>query len=53
MTAPGPLSPAGSTRVDTGAALATEMGQSGAGGRAMYDPRPGDADRWDWAATPR
>lgn len=34
--------------VDTGAALPTELGQFGAGGRAMYDPRPGDPDSWDW-----
>ncbi|MGW5047927.1 hypothetical protein [Streptomyces griseoluteus] len=33
---------------DTGVALATELGQFGAGGRAMYDPRPGDSGRWDW-----
>lgn len=34
--------------VDTGVALATELGQFGAGGRALYGPRPGDPDRWDW-----
>ncbi|WP_405558592.1 hypothetical protein [Streptomyces sp. NBC_01171] len=33
---------------DTGVALATELGQFGGGGRAMYDPRPGDPGRWDW-----
>jgi len=33
----------------TGVALSTELGQFGAGGRAMYDPRPGDAARFDWA----
>ncbi|WP_234440607.1 hypothetical protein [Streptomyces rimosus] len=32
----------------TGAALMTELGQFGAGGRALYDPRPADAGRWDW-----
>jgi hypothetical protein len=35
--------------VDTGVALATELGQFGAGGRALYDPRPGDPDCWDWS----
>lgn len=34
---------------DTGAALMTELGQCGAGGRAMYDPRPGDRYHWDWS----
>ncbi|MFH9426274.1 hypothetical protein [Streptomyces sp. NPDC017529] len=34
--------------VATGAALMTELGQFGAGGRALYEPRPGDASRWDW-----
>ncbi|MDJ0385599.1 hypothetical protein [Streptomyces sp. G-G2] len=29
-------------RTDTGVALQTELGQFGAGGRAMYDPRPVD-----------
>lgn len=33
---------------DTGVALATELGQFGTGGRAMYDPRPGDPVRFDW-----
>ncbi|WP_406415200.1 hypothetical protein OH809_43675 [Streptomyces sp. NBC_00873] len=33
--------------VDTGVALSTELGQFGAGGRAIYDPRPGDAARFD------
>ncbi|MGW8703410.1 hypothetical protein ACWGOK_42005, partial [Streptomyces eurythermus] len=28
--------------VDTGVALATELGQFGPGGRALYDPRPGE-----------
>ncbi|MFD7669100.1 hypothetical protein [Streptomyces sp. NPDC059788] len=31
-----------------GAALITEIGQFGPGGRALYEPRPGDASRWDW-----
>jgi hypothetical protein len=32
----------------TGVALSTELGRFGAGGRATYDPRPGDPDHWDW-----
>ncbi|MGW7586631.1 hypothetical protein ACWGKU_33465 [Kitasatospora sp. NPDC054768] len=32
-----------------GAALATEIGHYGAGGRAHYEPRPADPCRWDWA----
>ncbi|OAL11704.1 hypothetical protein A4V12_29425 [Streptomyces noursei] len=35
-------------RLDTGVALATGLGQFGAGGRALYDPRPGDPGRGDW-----
>ncbi|WP_372412473.1 hypothetical protein [Streptomyces luteireticuli] len=34
--------------IDTGAALQTELGRFGAGGRAIYDPRPGDRYRWGW-----
>ncbi|MFI2235624.1 hypothetical protein [Streptomyces chrestomyceticus] len=34
--------------IATGAALMTEIGQFGAGGRALYEPRPGDTRRWDW-----
>ncbi|MFK8851676.1 hypothetical protein [Streptomyces sp. Ac-502] len=34
--------------ITTGAALMTELGQFGAGGRALYEPRPGDTGRWDW-----
>jgi len=34
---------------DTGVALSTELGQFGAGGRAMYDPRPGDPPCFDWS----
>lgn len=35
---------------ETGVALPTELGHFGAGGRAMYDPRPGDRrHRWDWS----
>ncbi|MGW0337909.1 hypothetical protein ACWD0J_40025 [Streptomyces sp. NPDC003011] len=33
----------------TGVSLRTELGQFGAGGRALYDPRPGDPARWDWS----
>ncbi|MFJ5030310.1 hypothetical protein ACIQB5_19755 [Streptomyces sp. NPDC088560] len=29
-------------------ALATELGRFGAGGRAIYAPRPGDRCRFDW-----
>ncbi|MDH6574409.1 hypothetical protein P3T29_000024 [Kitasatospora sp. MAP5-34] len=32
-----------------GAALHTEIGAFGAGGRAHYAPRPGDRLRWDWS----
>ncbi|MFH9371314.1 hypothetical protein ACH4K8_37270 [Streptomyces anulatus] len=35
--------------LQTGAALMTEAGQYGAGGRARYGPRPGERNRWDWA----
>ncbi|MGW7366437.1 hypothetical protein ACWGI8_24130 [Streptomyces sp. NPDC054841] len=31
-----------------GAALSTEIGSFGAGGRALYGPRAGDPRRWDW-----
>ncbi|MEU7592600.1 hypothetical protein AB0B79_06115 [Streptomyces sp. NPDC039022] len=34
--------------IATGVALMTEVGRFGAGGRALYEPRPGDAGRWDW-----
>ncbi|MQY36631.1 hypothetical protein SRB17_46330 [Streptomyces sp. RB17] len=34
--------------VGTVAALPTELGQFGAGGRAMYAPRPGDPRHFDW-----
>ncbi|WSQ14720.1 hypothetical protein OG604_47225 [Streptomyces sp. NBC_01231] len=34
--------------IDTGVSLQTELGQFGPGGRAVYDPRPGDPARWDW-----
>jgi hypothetical protein len=35
--------------IDDGVSLLTELGQFGPGGRALYDPRPGDPARWDWA----
>lgn len=31
-----------------GAALTTEIGAHGSGGRAIYAPRPGTGERWDW-----
>ncbi|MER5771860.1 hypothetical protein [Streptomyces sp. NPDC001985] len=31
-----------------GAALSTEIGRYGPGGRALYGPRPGGGSRWDW-----
>lgn len=33
----------------TGVALPTELGRFGGGGRALYDPRPGDRGCWDWS----
>ncbi|MER5863450.1 hypothetical protein [Kitasatospora sp. NPDC002040] len=36
-----------------GAALPTEIGAHGPGGRARYGPRPGDAARWDWGGDTR
>ncbi|MFH9672137.1 hypothetical protein ACH4L5_07615 [Streptomyces sp. NPDC017405] len=38
----------GRTQDEAGVALSTELGRFGAGGRALYDPRPGDPGRWDW-----
>ncbi|MEU0163671.1 hypothetical protein ABZ154_34065 [Streptomyces sp. NPDC006261] len=35
--------------LQTGAALMTEAGQYGVGGRALYAPRPGERNRWDWS----
>ncbi|MBB4796215.1 hypothetical protein BJY54_006919 [Streptomyces nodosus] len=35
-------------KIDDGASPRTELGQFGPGGRALYDPRPGDAVRWYW-----
>ncbi|MGW2050846.1 hypothetical protein ACWCPF_37605 [Streptomyces sp. NPDC001858] len=34
--------------IDDGVSLLTDLGQFGPGGRALYDPRPGDPARWDW-----
>jgi hypothetical protein len=31
-----------------GAALVTEIGRHGPGGHALYVPRSGDPQRWDW-----
>ncbi|MCA1223393.1 hypothetical protein [Streptomyces sp. 8L] len=31
-----------------GAALITEIGAYGPGGRAQYGPRNGDSAKWDW-----
>ncbi|MGW6917620.1 hypothetical protein ACWGB8_27880 [Kitasatospora sp. NPDC054939] len=36
-----------------GAALRTEIGRYGAGGRTHYEPRPGDLRRWDWVGDTR
>ncbi|MER5353454.1 hypothetical protein ABT093_24350 [Kitasatospora sp. NPDC002551] len=36
-----------------GAALLTEIGRYGAGGRAHYEPRVADPLRWDWAGDTR
>ncbi|MFF4457729.1 hypothetical protein [Streptomyces goshikiensis] len=35
--------------IQTGAALTTKLGQFGAGGRALYNPRPVDQLRCDWS----
>ncbi|NWF25553.1 hypothetical protein HW130_04625 [Streptomyces sp. PKU-EA00015] len=35
-------------RLRQGAALTTELGRYGPGGRALYGPRPGDPQRFDW-----
>ncbi|WP_411123807.1 hypothetical protein [Streptomyces sp. x-19] len=36
-------------QIDSGVALQTELGRFGVGGRATYDPRPGDSARFDWS----
>ncbi|WP_435818816.1 hypothetical protein [Kitasatospora cineracea] len=35
--------------LECGAALITNLGHYGGGGRAHYEPRPGDPARCDWA----
>jgi hypothetical protein len=35
--------------IEAGAALRTELGRFGPGGRALYDPRPGEPACWDWS----
>jgi len=35
--------------ISTRTCLRTELGQFGPGGRAMYDPRPGDPGHFDWS----
>ncbi|MFD5571070.1 hypothetical protein [Streptomyces cadmiisoli] len=35
--------------MDAGVVLETELGRFGGGGRAVYDPRPGDPTRLDWS----
>ncbi|MEU6245810.1 hypothetical protein [Streptomyces sp. NPDC047024] len=37
--------------VGTGVTLSTELGQFGTGGRAMYTPRLGAPDRFDWTGN--
>ena len=34
--------------IGSGAALPTELGRFGTGGRAVYAPRPGDPGHFDW-----
>jgi hypothetical protein len=36
-----------------GAALVTEIGAYGPGGRAEYAPRPADPRKWDWRGDTR
>ncbi|MFF8959737.1 hypothetical protein [Streptomyces sp. NPDC014894] len=36
-----------------GAALSTEIGRYGPGGRARYGPRPGDPKKWNWEGDTR
>ncbi|MFB7740244.1 hypothetical protein ACFC08_39285 [Streptomyces sp. NPDC056112] len=33
----------------TGVCLQTDLGHFGPGGRALYDPRPGNPACWDWS----
>ena len=37
--------------IQTGVALMIELGQFGAGGRALYDPRLGERSLWDWSGV--
>ncbi|SHN34503.1 hypothetical protein [Streptomyces yunnanensis] len=36
------------SELEEGAALITEIGAYGPGGRALYAPRPANPHRWDW-----
>ncbi|MFE5861900.1 hypothetical protein ACFQ77_15275 [Streptomyces virginiae] len=38
--------------IQPGVALMTQLGQFGLGGRARYDLRPGERNRWDWSGDP-
>lgn len=46
---PGPKPGWTADEIQTGVSLQTELGQFGAGGRALYDRRPGERNRWDWS----
>ncbi|MEU6019348.1 hypothetical protein ABZ826_36755 [Streptomyces sp. NPDC047515] len=35
--------------IQTGVALMTGLGQFGPGGLALYDPRPGERNCWNWS----
>ncbi|KOV96066.1 MULTISPECIES: hypothetical protein [unclassified Streptomyces] len=35
--------------IGSGVSLLTDLGRFGPGGRALYDPRPGDRGRFDWS----
>ncbi|MFE0651104.1 hypothetical protein ACFVZH_21200 [Streptomyces sp. NPDC059534] len=39
--------------IRTGAGLPTDIGRYGPGGRALYKPRAGACDRWDWEGDAR
>jgi hypothetical protein len=41
------------SQLDEGAALATELGTYGSGGRSLYAPREGDRRFWDWQGDTR
>ena len=34
--------------IGAGVSLRTDLGRFGVGGRALYDPRPGEPQRFDW-----